>query len=144
MRKNNIILTLLAVFLFSACATYKEQYKDEDNKIENLPTDKPIQTFYLIGDAGKSPVNGMSKGLTILDEHIKDKSTKKDYMIFLGDNIYPAGLPKKDEAGRDNAVNALEGQIKATKNFKGEVVLYLVITIGILMVCKVWIEKRII
>ncbi|PSG90661.1 metallophosphoesterase [Aurantibacter aestuarii] len=122
MRKNNIILTLLAVFLFSACATYKEQYKDEDNKIENLPTDKPIQTFYLIGDAGKSPVNGMSKGLTILDEHIKDKSTKKDYMIFLGDNIYPAGLPKKDEAGRDNAVNALEGQIKATKNFKGEVV----------------------
>ena len=48
MRKNNIILTLLAVFLFSACATYKEQYKDEDNKIENLPTDKPIQTFYLI------------------------------------------------------------------------------------------------
>jgi len=45
----------------------------EDNKIQQLP-DKPIdKTFYLIGDAGKSPINGYSKGLKAFKSFIKNK-----------------------------------------------------------------------
>jgi len=122
MKKNNIILTLVLLLLVSACATYKEQYKSEEDKISQLPNKELLQTFYLIGDAGKSPKGGMSNGLALFDEHIKNKKTDDDVLVFLGDNIYPAGLPKKGEEGRDKAVNALDGQIKATKNFKGKTV----------------------
>ena len=120
-RIYSIILLLFVITLFNACATKKAQYKNEKDKTAILP-DKDIEkTFYLIGDAGKSPEGGMSKALTAFNNHIKSKKTKGDYTIFLGDNIYPSGLPKKDQKGRDDAENALNGQIKSVEGFEGEV-----------------------
>lgn len=115
-----ITLTFLLI-LFNACATYKVQYKNEADKSNVLPDKEINKKFYLIGDAGKSPEGGMSKALTAFKNHTANIKTKDDYVIFLGDNIYPAGLPKKDEKGRKNAENALNGQIKAVKDFDGEV-----------------------
>ena len=122
MNKNNIILTLSAVLLLASCATYKTQYKNEEDKQVAKPEKEVDRTFYLIGDAGLSPQNGMSLALEAFQNHISNKQTKNDFTIFLGDNIYPAGLPKKDEIGRKEAENGLNGQIKSVKDFKGEVV----------------------
>ena len=41
MSKNNIILTFFITFLIASCASYKAQYKEDDNKIQQLP-DQPI------------------------------------------------------------------------------------------------------
>jgi len=111
------VLTLIVV----SCATHKPQYK---NEIENplVFPDKDIdKIFYLIGDAGKSPEGGMSLGLTVFNDYIASKSTNSDYTIFLGDNIYPAGLPNKEDKKRRAAENNLNAQIKSLKNFNGEV-----------------------
>ncbi len=113
-----IVLALIVV----SCATYKPQYKNEVEKELVFPNKEIDKTFYLIGDAGKSPQDGMSLGLTVFNDYISNKSTKKDYAIFLGDNIYPAGLPNKESEKRKAAENSLNAQIKALKNFEGETV----------------------
>lgn len=122
MNKNRLSLILLTCALITNCASYKVKYKDENNVIEKLPSKSIDRTFYLIGDAGKSPIGDLSIGLKIFQKHISEKSTKKDYALFLGDNIYPAGLPKKDEKGRDYAINHLNAQIKSVGDFKGKTV----------------------
>lgn len=113
-----IILSLLIV----SCATYDSQYKVDTIHNVTFPDKEIDRTFYLVGDAGKSPKNDMSKGLTIFNKYISEKDTKNDYTIFLGDNIYPAGLPKKEAKTRDYAENSLDAQIKSVKNFKGDIV----------------------
>ncbi len=116
-----IVLLIIVVILLNACATYKAQYKNDEDKMTTLPDKEIDRTFYLIGDAGKSPKGGMSEGLTAFNNHIKNKNTKGDYAIFLGDNIYPSGLPKEGVKGRKSAENALDGQIMSLKEFDGEV-----------------------
>src|SRR5690606_14631073 len=83
--------------------------------------DKEVdKVFYLVGDAGLSPMNGMSQGLTAFHKYISDKDTKGDYTLFLGDNIYPAGLPKIEHKYRGTAENMLNAQVKSVENFKGQ------------------------
>ncbi len=111
-------------FLFSlvcACATYKPQYSDENNT-KNFPPDKTIvHSFYLIGDAGNSPIGGESKALESFKSEI-NKASKNSTVIFLGDNIYPKGLPKKDDDERGFAEHQLNVQFNAVKDFRGETI----------------------
>ncbi|MGS2725333.1 metallophosphoesterase [Psychroserpens sp. BH13MA-6] len=116
---------LLVCFAFSifitACATYKAQYKEEEDATVELPNKDIDKTFYLIGDAGVSPMGGMSQALTAFNNHIAARNTEDDYTIFLGDNIYPDGLPSENDPHRAMAENALNGQLKSVENFKGDV-----------------------
>jgi len=120
--KYRIPVIVLVVFLFNACATYEAQYRNEKDKANQLPEKKVEKTFYLIGDAGKSPTGGMSTALSIFNKHVSNIETEDDYAIFLGDNIYPAGLPKKGEKGRADAENSLNAHGLSVQNFDGEVV----------------------
>tara|TARA_R110002096_G_scaffold431563_1_gene646985 strand:- start:19132 stop:22842 length:3711 start_codon:yes stop_codon:yes gene_type:complete len=122
MHKNTLTLIIFICALFTNCASHKLQYKNEANAITQLPSKEIHRTFYLIGDAGKSPINDLSIGLKIFQKHISKKSTKEDYALFLGDNIYPSGLPDKDEKGRDYAENHLDAQIKSVGDFKGKTI----------------------
>lgn len=111
---------LIFALLFS-CATYSPQYKDT-NTSYSFPTAKTIEkTFYLVGDAGKSPMGGMSDALTAFKNYIKDKSTKGDFTIYLGDNIYPDGLPPETSPDRARAAHMLDAQINAAQDFKGKI-----------------------
>ncbi len=112
-----IVLTLV----FTGCATmatkYAEGFDDED-----VPTSKEIsQTIYLIGDAGLSPMGGMNPALKIFKDKL-DRADKNSMAIFLGDNIYPAGLPDKKDStvAYITAKNHLDAQLKTLENFKGK------------------------
>ncbi|WP_228850438.1 metallophosphoesterase [Aegicerativicinus sediminis] len=115
-----VVFALSLIFLISACATYKPQYASEDFKEIEFPEKKEInRTFYLIGDAGVSPMDGMSEGLMAFKKYIEGRGTKDDYAIFLGDNIYPEGMPKDKSSARPYAENNLNAQVKAVTDFKG-------------------------
>ena len=119
---KNIITLIFLFLLFNSCATHKAQYKEESEK-ENIFPDKEIdKTFYLLGDAGLSPLDGMSDGLKAFKTYISDRSTKEDYVLFLGDNIYPAGLPEKDDKKRITAENNLNAQLNSIKEFEGKTI----------------------
>lgn len=116
--KQNNILLLLTAIIITGCASFKAQYKEEVQTTfpDFLEIDK---SFYLIGDVGKSPIGGKSDGLLALESYLKTQSTKEDHLIFLGDNIYPTGMPDKDSDFRPIAENHLDAQIDVAKSFKG-------------------------
>tara|TARA_R110000868_G_scaffold80081_15_gene227715 strand:- start:4658 stop:8371 length:3714 start_codon:yes stop_codon:yes gene_type:complete len=118
MRKHFNLITIL--LLFTGCATYNTKYKNIE-KANDLPTTKEVShTFYLIGDAGLSPIGGMNPVLKAFKEKL-NKANKNSTAIFLGDNIYPAGLPDpidSTEAYR-TAASHLNAQISTLENFKG-------------------------
>ena len=110
------------ILCLHACATYKAQYKEETDKNDTYPEKEVERTFYLIGDAGLSPMGGMSFALSAFNQYIQNKNTERDYVLFLGDNIYPHGLPKKHKKGRAEAENALQAQARSLKGFKGNTI----------------------
>lgn len=120
MFKNKVILIVIICAFFNSCASYDAQYRDQSDSFGSLPAKEVDRTFYLIGDAGKPPVVGLSKGLSIFQKFISLNGTEDDYAIFLGDNIYPAGLPKVNEEGRAKAEKALNDQFESVKDFKGK------------------------
>lgn len=118
-RLSKIFSLFSAVLLIAGCATPNAQYKFEDNNQNPLPNKEIDKTFYLIGDAGLSPLGGMSNGLIAFKKHIERKPTDGDYAVFLGDNIYPDGLPGEGQRGRTDAVNHLTAQVNSVEGFEG-------------------------
>ncbi len=118
MNKHFALIAFL--FIFSGCATYKTKYANEQGK-EDVDTDKKIShTFYFIGDAGLSPIGGMNPALQFFKKRL-DRADENSTAIFLGDNIYPAGLPdpKDSTVAYRTAKNHLDAQLKTLDNFKG-------------------------
>ena len=114
-------ISLLIILVLTGCATYKAKYVDLGN-INDIPTSKEVShTFYLIGDAGLSPMGGMNPALTLLKDRLKE-ADKNSTAIFLGDNIYPAGMPDKKDSTEAyiSAKNNLKAQLNTLDDFKGK------------------------
>ncbi|MEZ4792551.1 MAG: metallophosphoesterase [Gelidibacter sp.] len=120
MKKNlKILLVLIVLGLVHSCATYKPQVRYEEDKANQFPNKEIDRTFYLIGDAGLSPPNGLSLGLNAFKKYISKKDTKNDFALFLGDNIYPAGMPNEDDSYRKEAEHNMDAQFETVKDFEG-------------------------
>ncbi len=108
----------------AGCSTYKHTYVSQDEQqpaVAKLPTVDPVETLYLLGDAGAR--ENLEKPSNPLFEHIQRelaKAGKNSSIVFLGDNLYPAGLPKtskKDDRAEGQAV--LDGQLDLMKDHAG-------------------------
>ncbi len=104
--------------LISACATQRTKYAESFAGQEVIPEKGVSHTFYLIGDAGLSPMGDMNPTLKSFKSRL-DKAPENSTAIFLGDNIYPSGLPDKGEEGYESAKNQVDAQLKALNNFRG-------------------------
>ncbi len=114
-------LFFIAIALvINACATYKAQVKNANSN--ELTSDKEIEhSFYLIGDAGNSDLGLKSEALLAFQKELRQAS-QQSTVLFLGDNIYPKGLPGKKSEDRELAQHRLDVQIEAVKDFKGEAI----------------------
>ena len=111
-------LYFTTVILLTGCATYKAQYATKE-KTEKINSNKKItHSFYLIGDGGNSPIGTTSEAIKFFKANL-DKASKNSTVVFLGDNIYPKGMPKKSEDGRAFAEHQLNVQTEALKDFEG-------------------------
>src|SRR6218665_941494 len=124
--KRNITLlkAFFLVFIFYSCATRHEQFGSKKQEAMKDRFDDPkneSHTFYLIGDAGNSDQEQSKKLLDVFEKRLQ-KADSSSTMIFLGDNIYPDGLPKKGEKDREIAVQKLTGQLELSKKFKGKTI----------------------
>lgn len=112
---------LFSGLLISSCSTLKPQY----GKNVNMPQEptgemqKPAFTFYLIGDAGNADQPESLQTLSFLKSRL-DKADSASALIFLGDNIYPKGMPGKKSDQRGIAEQKLQNQIDIQKDFKGQ------------------------
>ena len=121
MRIKQYLIFSLVVFFLNACATFKPQYKNKDRK-STFPSSKEIaHSLYLIGDAGNFSSESKENVLQLFKDSLSVASSKST-AIFLGDNIYPKGLPSKNSAQRKLAEGQLDAQINSVSNFKGNTI----------------------
>ncbi len=74
------------------------------------------QKVYLIGDAGEP--NDPDQNLMLLEEQIRT-AQKDDILIFLGDNLYPKGMPELEHPARQEMEAKLIPQLELIKKFPG-------------------------
>ena len=78
-------------------------------------------TLYLIGDTGEPILGAEDPVLNYLKLQL-DQESDESAIIYLGDNVYPNGLPPKDQVQlRKEAETKLIRQLDILKNYKGEV-----------------------
>lgn len=111
---------LVFTTLISSCATYTSKYRQGGIKEDTPSAKNVVHTVYMIGDAGLSPSNKMNPPLKLFKSAL-EKADINSTAIFLGDNIYPAGLPdKKDSTSAFQAAkNHLDAQLKTLDDFQG-------------------------
>ena len=111
-----IILTSL---LLHSCASLNPKLKDQIVLEENKQ--QPTFKMYLIGDVGK-PDNGYTPtALKALEKEIINADSS-DLLLFLGDNVYPKGIPESNSPEKSDAEFALSLQINVAKKFPGRVI----------------------
>ncbi len=85
------------------------------------PDSEPIYSVFLIGDTGESSLNPREQTLQILKSQL-DKSGKQSAVIFLGDNIYPSGLPAEGRRSRKRAERRLRAQLETVEDYPGRII----------------------
>ncbi len=117
MKTTKSVTLLFIMFLLGSCASF-----DKMNHSPSMDNDDSSGiNIFLVGDAGKFKDGHASPVLRSLHDQFKS-SKKEDVLLFLGDNIYPNGMPaQKSDPSRDAAEKSLQVQIDAAKTFKGSV-----------------------
>ena len=123
MKKTNIFISLTALLVIFSCVSTDPKYRDgEPTSNFGYPENKEIEkSFYLLGDGGYSPIGGSSDGLIAFKSYLDSVKQPGNYTIFLGDNIYPDGMPKKDSPDREAAEYRIDAQLDAIKDYDGNV-----------------------
>lgn len=81
-----------------------------------------VHTFYLIGDAGNAGDSVTNATLSNLSKRLK-RSDENATLVFLGDNIYPVGMPAdKNHPEYEMAARKINSQLESTKGFKGKTI----------------------
>ncbi len=109
--------------LLSACSTVQPYYDKSlsDWEQAQMPSSDSLRhTVFLIGDAGAPQANPLEPTLQLLQQQL-DSASKKSTVVFLGDNIYPEGMPKKKDDSRADAEQKLTTQLSILDNFKGRI-----------------------
>lgn len=114
-------LVLFYNFLFVSCATYETKYADNVPLVPQKNSGEVVHTFYLIGDAGLSPMDSLNPALHLFRTRLR-QANKNSTAIFLGDNSYPIGLPSKKDFPEAYilAKNHLDAQLSTLDGFKGK------------------------
>ena len=88
--------------------------------VEPPPPDDAAETLFLIGDAGK-PAKGGEPVLIAL-RHQVERSGDRATVAFLGDNLYPKGLPDPGDREFAEMARRLDDQVDAVKGTGARVV----------------------
>ena len=82
-------------------------------------SDRPIYSIFLMGDAGEQSIVASDQILSMRAQMLGMQS--KSSVIFLGDNIYPRGMPSEDDKYRGIAESIIRGQLDAAEGYQGDV-----------------------
>ncbi|HUF09532.1 MAG TPA: metallophosphoesterase, partial [Rhodothermales bacterium] len=85
------------------------------------PEDDLLYRIYLIGDSGYPRLDGPDPILTWLEARFKAES-ENSAAVYLGDNIYPKGLPESDDPLYAESLARINKQLDALKDFRGRIV----------------------
>ncbi|MEM9857644.1 MAG: metallophosphoesterase [Bacteroidota bacterium] len=78
----------------------------------------PIYTLYLVGDAGKR-TEGQKATFELARQHLKNTAGRKG-LVYLGDNIYPKGMPLKGDLARAESEAIINAHAEVLKGLEGD------------------------
>lgn len=79
-----------------------------------------VYTFFLIGDTGKPLYEKAKANLDVLEKQLQ-LAEGPSGVIFLGDNIYPLGIPAPEEDYYDEAKKYIDVQLKRLSDYPGDI-----------------------
>jgi hypothetical protein len=89
---------------------------------QTLPPPSELQyTCLLVGDAGAVATDGSDAILQLISRELNATAQEKQAVIFLGDNVYPRGLPPEQHRLRAAAEQILDAQIAVLQDFQGKI-----------------------
>ncbi|TGD59525.1 metallophosphoesterase [Flavobacterium humi] len=125
-KRNSAILNcVFLALLVQSCATNRVQFgaaTPQEPAVAATDSIKKTHTFYLIGDAGNADGPQAQNTLGLLEKRLENAG-KNSTLVFLGDNIYPMGMPYgQNGPERAAAETKLMNQLKITEHFKGKTI----------------------
>ncbi|GAB3901385.1 metallophosphoesterase [Larkinella knui] len=75
-------------------------------------------TVFLLGDAGEPQPEGKDAVLKTVQKQLQNSGSNSS-LIYLGDNIYPRGMPDSSHADRAEAERRMRDQLAILSGFKG-------------------------
>ncbi len=113
-------LRLLPLLLLTGCATSRAYYQSDTYQETTLPDTGEVYQILLIGDTGAPEVDGTDPVLALLDAHLQ-RAGDSSAVVFLGDNIYPRGLPRLTDDDRREAERHIDVQLDVLRDYPGRV-----------------------
>ena len=112
-----------ALLLAAGCTTSRAYYTPalEGPRPEAPPDSGQVYEVILIGDTGAPRLDGPDPVLTMLSQHLQ-RAGDSSAVVFLGDNIYPAGLPPIVSPGRREAEARIDVQLDVLRPYPGRIV----------------------
>lgn len=100
------------------------QYVSEENRNwqqQEMPqSEELLYKVFLIGDAGSPSSAQTEPSLNLLRSQLSIAG-RQGAVVFLGDNLYPSGMPDSAASGRAEAERRLLQQLKAVEDFEGKI-----------------------
>ncbi|MGB0521576.1 MAG: BamA/TamA family outer membrane protein [Flammeovirgaceae bacterium] len=124
MLRKLLLLFILVVFMVG-CAPQKPFY---NTAVKDWATQQPAsdanltQTVFLLGDAGKPATQPLEPTFVLLKKQMQQAGNKSS-IIYLGDNIYPNGLPDSTDKRRATAEKYLKTQLDLLANYEGKAIM---------------------
>ncbi|HKL19207.1 MAG TPA: metallophosphoesterase [Halalkalibaculum sp.] len=122
--KRLLLLILGLPMIWFGCSTanyYVSEEQSQDQGREPQKSEELLYKIFLIGDTGAPAKHSSEPSFKFLEGQLK-KSGKQSAVIFLGDNIYPSGMPDSTAKDRSRAENILNKQLAAVENFEGRII----------------------
>ena len=115
-------LKFIYVVLFFCSCSVGKKYTSNIDTIPLEPKNKSEigYSLYLIGDVGDD-ITKSEPVLKSLHNRLQSDNNANTGVAFLGDNLYPAGLRKKNNKFRAQDERRLDVQINAVKDFNGDI-----------------------
>lgn len=113
---------ILLFILLNSCGVKNYWVKDNIEVTSSTEKNNINHTLFFLGDGGKPQSEKQEPTLAMLDKLLADTSETKlaqKSVIFLGDNIYPVGLPTEEDKNRKEAERRLTEQLSGLKNHPG-------------------------
>lgn len=118
-----VLVNVFTLFLLYSCAVKKPKYgKEARTESKDSVTATTVKhTFFLVGDAGNADEENAKNTLASLKKRL-NKADKNSTLLFLGDNIYPYGMPDVNDKNRKLAEEKMDNQLSLADNFKGKTI----------------------
>lgn len=122
--KRLFLVLIVLPFLFTGCISASRYVSEEEiERLERLQVperEELLYKLYLIGDTGVPSKHTQGSSFRLLKEQIKNAGDRSA-VVFLGDHVYPSGMPDTSAMGREKAEDILKRQLIALEEFEGRI-----------------------